>query len=124
MPSWILTVLGFVVRHYKWLSIGALSVFVLAFGINLYNNIREGAVKDILIKQQEQVIKNQQALIAFKDAQVKIANEVSEKLQSENIVLESKYNRIVIDTLGADVNDQAPQSLKNLIRQLKEETGR
>lgn len=124
MPTWILTAFGFVAQNVNLFAYGAAAVAIGILAFNLYNGIREGAVKDILLKQQVQTIKDKEAFIKFQQGQLALQEEFYKDLESKNLVLETQYNRIVIDTLGADVTDQAPPSLKELIRQLKKETGR
>lgn len=117
--------IAFVLSNLRWIGLA----FGLLAGTTLLWNgvqyIRSSAQNEIRIEQYQeretllrQVIADQTKALDLIQKATVILDEVTVQRDLELDALEKKYTNIVSDDLGDDLNDQAPESLKELIRRM------
>lgn len=125
--GWIMGIVGFVTSNWQILSIAAGGVTIVVLGLTVFNYISTNAKNEVLIEQYKQnqvvlekAIDNEKRINAFQKTELDLTDQA---LQARDQVIgdmQQKLDNIDVQKLGPDVNDQAPQSIKNLIKQMQE----
>lgn len=102
----------------KWIVIGLLLVTLSGSVIYIRNLIVENERQQVLITKYEENIKHQKETIERQKVLISMNEEANLRLQSQLDAEREKYDNI-LDGIGGDIDDSAPQSLKELIERLK-----
>lgn len=117
--------LSLIVGNWKAILFGIAFLAASFFLWNVYNIITENATNKVLIEQYRknelvllQTIQSKDLMIALKDKVISITNDTIVKRDSEIDKLNITFEGIVNPSLGTDLYDPAPESLKELMRRI------
>jgi len=120
-----MNIVTFLFQNARWIAIA----FGLLLGStalwNGYQYIRNSAQNEVRIEQLisdkealTRTIEQQNRVIEFQKTLVTIADKTISDRDSEVEALRDRYRSLSTQDLGDDLNDQAPDSLKELIRRM------
>lgn len=117
LPVWLLGAGSFLGKQWKLLAIGAAALVAVFFILQYRNEVRENAVLRANEAQYKQTILD-------KDREIGLLNRIAE-LSESVLVDQARDERLRQEALadlsrplGSDENEQAPESLKELLRRL------
>lgn len=122
-----LSILSFILSNIRWFALGSVVFIGSIFIWNTVSYIRTSAQNEIRVEQYkaneevyQELIDSKNDIIELQKQSEEIASDVLTERDHSIDELRDRKDQIVSDDLGSDLKDQAPESIKELIRRMSE----
>lgn len=112
------SILTWALSNAKYLVYAGAILALVVFATKMYNTIKENGQSQIIIETQQKTIDAKNKLIAAKETDQRL---MESALQNRDQQIEALTNQLemITDNLGAGVDDQAADSLKEFFKRLQ-----
>ena len=111
-------IFGWASTNVKWIVIGMLVVALSSASYKMYREIQQNAAYSIQLSVLKDALKDQQKVIRELEMDARLVQDI---LSSRDVKIDNLNKELhnLTNNLGPDQGDQAPESIKELIRRLK-----
>lgn len=119
MPLWISAAFGFAKANFQIILIAAAVIAATTFGYKLMSALEDRGRLEIIAENLKTQLKDKQESIQYLETIVGLNNEII-KSRDQKIEELNEKSEDTTKNLGTDSGDQAPESLKELIKRLSQ----